>query len=67
MRGVHIPREAWELDRLPEHLTVTFRVVDENGTELATGTDLETLRRRAGPAGARRAGRRPARTSNAPG
>ena len=20
MRGVHIPREAWELDRLPEHL-----------------------------------------------
>ena len=24
-----IPREAWELDRLPDHLTVTFRVVDE--------------------------------------
>ena len=36
MRGVHIPREAWELDRLPDHLTVTFRVLDERGTELAT-------------------------------
>ena len=31
MRGVTIPRDAWELDRLPEHLTVTFRVVDERG------------------------------------
>ena len=49
MRGVHIPREAWELDRLPEHLTVTFRVLDEQGTELATGTDLEALRRRLAP------------------
>jgi ATP-dependent helicase HrpA len=49
MRGVHIPREAWELDRLPEHLTVTFRVLDENGTELATGTDLDALRRRLAP------------------
>ena len=57
MRGVHIPREAWELDRLPEHLTVTFRVVDEHGREVATGTDLDALRRAAGPAGARRAGR----------
>ncbi|WP_372452562.1 ATP-dependent RNA helicase HrpA [Pseudonocardia nigra] len=49
MRGVDIPREAWELDRLPEHLTVTFRVVDEAGREVATGTDLEVLRRRLAP------------------
>jgi ATP-dependent helicase HrpA len=49
MRGVDIPRDAWELDRLPEHLTVTFRVVDETGREVATGTDLDALRRRLAP------------------
>jgi ATP-dependent helicase HrpA len=49
MRNVDIPREAWELDRLPEHLTVTFRVVDESGREVARGTDLEALRRRLAP------------------
>ncbi|MGH3614329.1 MAG: ATP-dependent RNA helicase HrpA [Pseudonocardia sp.] len=49
MRGVHIPREAWELDRLPEHLSVTFRVVDETGCEIARGTDLEVLRRELAP------------------
>ena len=49
MRGVHIPREAWELERLPDHLAVTFRVLDERGTELARGTDLADLRRRLAP------------------
>ncbi|WP_433291841.1 ATP-dependent RNA helicase HrpA [Pseudonocardia sp. CA-142604] len=49
MRGVDIPRDAWELNRLPEHLTVTFRVVDEAGREVATGTDLDALRRRLAP------------------
>jgi ATP-dependent helicase HrpA len=49
MRGVTIPRAAWELDRLPEHLTVTFRVVDGTGRELATGTDLDALRARLAP------------------
>jgi ATP-dependent helicase HrpA len=49
MRGIDIPRDAWELDRLPEHLTVLFRVVDERGREVATGTDLEALRRRLAP------------------
>jgi ATP-dependent RNA helicase HrpA len=49
MRGIDIPREAWELDRLPEHLTVTFRVLDETGREVATGTDLDALRHRLAP------------------
>jgi ATP-dependent helicase HrpA len=44
MRSVTIPRDAWELARLPEHLTVTFRVVDERGREIARGTDLGRLR-----------------------
>ncbi|MGQ0576395.1 MAG: ATP-dependent RNA helicase HrpA, partial [Pseudonocardia sp.] len=49
MRGITIPREAWELHRLPEHLTVTFRVLDEAGTEIARGTDLAALRERLAP------------------
>jgi ATP-dependent helicase HrpA len=49
MRGVDIPRTAWELDRLPEHLTVTFRVVDEQGREVARGSDLDALRRELAP------------------
>ncbi len=49
MRGVDIPRAAWELDRLPEHLTVTFRVVDGGGREVTRGTDLNALRRELAP------------------
>ncbi|MDN5748877.1 MAG: ATP-dependent RNA helicase HrpA, partial [Pseudonocardia sp.] len=49
MKNIDIPREAWELGRLPEHLTVTFRVVDERGREVARGTDLEALRHELAP------------------
>jgi ATP-dependent helicase HrpA len=49
MRNVTIPRDAWELDRLPDHLTVTFRVVDEAGREVARGTDVEALRHELAP------------------
>jgi ATP-dependent helicase HrpA len=56
MRNVTIPRDAWELDRLPEHLTVTFRVLDERGREVARGTDLEKLRHELAPKVRARAG-----------
>lgn len=49
MKNVTIPRGAWELGRLPEHLTVTFRVVDERGREVARGTDLAALRHELAP------------------
>ena len=49
MKNIDIPREAWELNRLPEHLTVTFRVVDEAGREVTRGTDLEALRHELAP------------------
>ncbi|GAA2847248.1 ATP-dependent RNA helicase HrpA [Pseudonocardia halophobica] len=49
MRNVRIGRDDWELDRLPEHLVVTFRVVDEKGRELTRGTDLEALREQLAP------------------
>src|SRR5215208_1798324 len=44
LRGVRIPREAWDLDRLPPHLRMTFRVEDERGALVAEGPDLDALR-----------------------
>ncbi len=40
---VRIPQDAWDLSRLPAHLRLTFRVVDD-GQVLASGKDLEELR-----------------------
>ncbi len=34
--GVRIPRDAWDLSRLPAHLRIRFRVMD-SGKELASG------------------------------
>jgi ATP-dependent helicase HrpA len=46
--GVQIPRDAWDLSRLPAHLRMTFRVTD-SGRELASGKDLDELRQRLRP------------------
>jgi ATP-dependent helicase HrpA len=49
LRGVRIPRSAWDLTRLPPHLRMTFRVEDENGREIAVGNDLAALREEVAP------------------
>jgi ATP-dependent helicase HrpA len=41
--GVTIPADSWDLSRLPAHLRVTFRVIDD-GQVLAAGKDLDELR-----------------------
>jgi ATP-dependent helicase HrpA len=46
--GVQIPRDAWDLSRLPAHLRIRFRVMDGN-QELASGEDLAALRRQLWP------------------
>ena len=46
--GVPIPREAWNLSRLPAHLRITYRVLD-GGRVLASGKDLAELQRRLQP------------------
>ncbi|WP_156755999.1 ATP-dependent RNA helicase HrpA [Actinokineospora pegani] len=43
LTGVMIPREAWQLDAVPDHLKTTFQVVDGDKT-LATGKDLGALK-----------------------
>jgi ATP-dependent helicase HrpA len=42
--GVVVPRGAWEPSKVPDHLRPTFRVVDEHGTVVAQGKDLEALK-----------------------
>ncbi|CCH31485.1 ATP-dependent RNA helicase HrpA [Actinosynnema sp. NPDC047251] len=44
LTGVVVPREEWQLDQVPEHLKLTFQVVDENNRELAQGKDLAALK-----------------------
>jgi ATP-dependent helicase HrpA len=48
MTGVTVPREAWDLDRVPAHLRLNFRVVDEEQKPVAQGRDLAALRERLG-------------------
>jgi ATP-dependent helicase HrpA len=43
MTGVSVPRDAWGLDRLPPHLRVNFRVIDEANKPVAQGRDLPAL------------------------
>jgi ATP-dependent RNA helicase HrpA len=46
MTGVAVARESWDYGRVPDHLKITFRVLDEQGGTLAEDTDLEALKRR---------------------
>jgi ATP-dependent helicase HrpA len=48
MTGVVVPADAWEWERVPAHLRITFSVEDESGRALATGKDLAALRRAVG-------------------
>ncbi|WP_091645236.1 ATP-dependent RNA helicase HrpA [Micromonospora pallida] len=45
MTGVTVPRDAWDLAKLPAHLRVTFRVLDEENKPVAEGKDLPALQR----------------------
>jgi ATP-dependent helicase HrpA len=46
--GLAVRREDWQLDRVPDHLTITFRVCDGDRT-LAQGRDLAALTRQVQP------------------
>jgi ATP-dependent helicase HrpA len=49
MGGIAVPRESWQLDRVPDHLRMTFRVVGERGRRIAEDKDLDALKRRLEP------------------
>ena len=42
LRGVRVPPEAWDLDRLPPHLRMTFRVEDEAARRAGRGRATST-------------------------
>ena len=44
--GIPIRETDFDLDRLPPHLRLRFRVVGPDGAEVATGLDLDALQRR---------------------
>jgi ATP-dependent helicase HrpA len=44
-RHFGVDRDAWDLDSIPDHLLMTFRVLDEHGRPLAWSKDLAALRR----------------------
>ncbi len=44
--GVLVPTDAFELDKLPAHLRVTFAVESADGTEIARSKDLGALQER---------------------
>ena len=48
LRGVPVPRDAFDPGKLPAHLRVTYRVLD-GGRVLAEGKDLDGLRRQLRP------------------
>ncbi|MDQ3484236.1 MAG: ATP-dependent RNA helicase HrpA, partial [Actinomycetota bacterium] len=43
--GVVVPDDAWDLDKVPDHVRPSFRVLDAAGSELETGKDLDALKR----------------------
>jgi ATP-dependent helicase HrpA len=46
LTGVPIPHNAWQLDRVPDHLKVTFRVVGSDDNTVDQGKDLAALQQR---------------------
>ncbi|GAA4696749.1 ATP-dependent helicase [Phytohabitans rumicis] len=50
MTGVPVPRDAWDLGKVPDHLRMTFRVLDDKGGTLAEGKDLAAIQAQLKPA-----------------
>ncbi len=46
--GQRVPRDAWDLRAVPAHLSMGFRVVDDNDRTIAQGRDLGELQRTLG-------------------
>ncbi|WP_412540010.1 ATP-dependent RNA helicase HrpA [Longispora sp. K20-0274] len=47
--GHQIGRADWDLSRVPDHLKITYRVLDDKGATLAEGRDLAALQQRLKP------------------
>jgi len=45
LTAVHIPADAWDWSRVPDHLRITFRVEDRAGNAVGEGKELAVLQR----------------------
>jgi ATP-dependent helicase HrpA len=48
LTGVSVPKDAWRLELLPEHLFACFELFDERGRQIGAGRDLSELQARFG-------------------
>lgn len=46
MTRVTVSRDSWQLDMIPDHLKITYRVVDDKNKTLAEGPDLQALKQK---------------------
>jgi ATP-dependent helicase HrpA len=53
MTGIQVPEDAWDESVLPSHLRMKFRLVDDQGSQVAQSEDFAGLRRRYGGEGQR--------------
>ncbi|CAK9885013.1 MAG: hypothetical protein XXXJIFNMEKO3_01405 [Candidatus Erwinia impunctatus] len=44
MSGVTLERDAWQWSQVPDHLKMTFRIIDYKNQKLAEGNDLSALK-----------------------
>lgn len=52
--GITIPPTVWRRVELPAHLRMTYRIIDRDGSELGTSSDLTTLKQTLAPTLSRR-------------
>ncbi len=45
LTGVHVPPDAWDWSKVPEHLRPRFRVLKDDGAVVAEGRDLDALKK----------------------
>lgn len=45
LRAIEVAAATWDALDIPEHLRMRYRVVDDRGSEIAAGRDLQALRR----------------------
>jgi ATP-dependent helicase HrpA len=48
LTGVQIPEDAWDPAAVPAHLRMKFRLLDEQGRQVAAGDDFARLKRQFG-------------------
>ncbi|MBE9559726.1 MAG: ATP-dependent RNA helicase HrpA [Proteobacteria bacterium] len=44
MTGVHVPYDAWDENKMDLHLLMNFRVIDNDGSVIEEGRDLQTIK-----------------------